>query len=93
MSGPPVSENELRVTSPEEWPIVGVTMDEFRASYKVKQKQTARMLRELKAAKRLNEVELESMVIMWPSVDMTRADGWTDDKIETALEKYYVGAQ
>ncbi|KAE8361904.1 hypothetical protein BDV27DRAFT_147442 [Aspergillus caelatus] len=28
---------------------------------------------------------------MWNSVDMMRTDGWSEDEIESALERYYVG--
>ncbi|KAE8415700.1 hypothetical protein BDV36DRAFT_285156 [Aspergillus pseudocaelatus] len=30
---------------------------------------------------------------MWNSVDMMRTDGWSEDEIESALERYYVGTQ
>lgn len=72
---------------------VGVTMKEYRASFKEQRAQTLNQIKELKAAKRLDEVEIESCITMWPSVDMLRMDGSTDDEIESALEKYYVGAQ
>lgn len=68
-------------------------MKEYRASFKEQRAQTLNQIKELKAAKRLDEVEIESCITMWPSVDMLRMDGSTDDEIESALEKYYVGAQ
>lgn len=72
---------------------VGITMEEYRASFKEKSAQTLNTLKELKATKRLNEFEIQFVVIMWPPVDMMRIDGWTENEIESALEKYYVGAQ
>lgn len=72
---------------------VGVTMKEYRASFKEQTAQTLNKLKELKAAKKRHEVEIQSFVTMWRSVDMMRVDGWTDNEIESALEKYYVGAQ
>lgn len=68
-------------------------MKEYRASFKEQTAQTLNKLKELKAAKKRHEVEIQSFVTMWRSVDMMRVDGWTDNEIESALEKYYVGAQ
>ncbi|KAF7164600.1 hypothetical protein CNMCM5623_009057 [Aspergillus felis] len=68
-------------------------MDEFRASFKVERERSLRIAKELKAEKRLGEMELQFCVTMWRSVDMMRTDGWTEDEIEEALEKYYMGPQ
>jgi DNA-binding sugar fermentation-stimulating protein len=59
----------------------------------VERERTLRHLRELKAEKRLGEMIPQFFVTMWRSVDMMRPDGWTDDEIESAVEKYYIGAQ
>ncbi|KAG2026542.1 hypothetical protein GB937_001322 [Aspergillus fischeri] len=93
MRDPSGLKNELRVKSPDKRPVVGVTMDEFRASFKVERERTLRHLKELKAEKRLSEMEIKFFITMWRSVDMMRTEGWTDDEIESALEKYYTGAQ
>ncbi|KAJ5447185.1 hypothetical protein N7445_002006 [Penicillium cf. griseofulvum] len=50
-------------------------------------------IRELKAEKKPLLPEILEVHVMWPSVDMTERDGTTDDDIELALERYYVGAQ
>lgn len=72
---------------------VGVGMKEYRASFKEQHAQTLNKLKKLKAAKRLDELKIRFCITMWPSVDMLRMDGRTDDEIESALENYYVGAQ
>lgn len=68
-------------------------MDEYRASFNLERERTLRHLRKLKAEKRLGELEVEYVVKLWPSVDMMRTDGWSDDKVELALDRYYIGAQ
>ncbi|KAB8214327.1 hypothetical protein BDV33DRAFT_196216 [Aspergillus novoparasiticus] len=68
-------------------------MDEYRASFKVDRQEASKKLRELKAENRLDEVEVQWFNIMWNSVDMMRTDGWSEDEIESALERYYVGPQ
>lgn len=85
--------NELRVKSSDKRPVVGVTMDEFRAFSKVERESALRHLKKLKAEKRLGEMKIIFFATMWRSVDMMRTEGWTDDEIESALEKYYTGAQ
>ncbi|GFF96763.1 hypothetical protein IFM47457_11049 [Aspergillus lentulus] len=86
-------ENELRVKSPDRGSVAGITMDEYRASFNLERERTLRHLRKLKAEKRLGELEVEYVVKLWPSVDMMRTDGWSDDKVELALDRYYIGAQ
>ncbi|KAL2830896.1 hypothetical protein BDW59DRAFT_177590 [Aspergillus cavernicola] len=76
-----------------ESPAVGVTKDELRASYNAGQEHRKRKWMEFNPADRRAAIEIESAVVMWPSVDMMRTDGWTDNEIESALEKYYIGAQ
>ncbi|KAH1524301.1 hypothetical protein KXX29_003248 [Aspergillus fumigatus] len=93
MRDPSGLKNELRVKSSDKRPVVGVTMDEFRAFSKVERESALRHLKKLKAEKRLGEMKVIFFATMWRSVDMMRTEGWTDDEIESALEKYYTGAQ
>ncbi|EIT80897.1 hypothetical protein Ao3042_02615 [Aspergillus oryzae 3.042] len=93
MPDPSGLENELAVQPPDTKPATGVTMDEYRASFKVDRQEASKKMRELKAENRLDEVELQWAVIMWNSVDMMRTDGWSEDEIESALERYYAGPQ
>jgi hypothetical protein len=93
VADPRCLENLLRAKSPDKGPVVGITMDEYRASFNLERERTLRQLRKLKAEKKLGEPEIEYVVKMWPSVDMMRTDGWSDDEIESALERYYIGAQ
>ncbi|KAL2829398.1 hypothetical protein BDW59DRAFT_178388 [Aspergillus cavernicola] len=72
---------------------VGLSMEEYRASYKEEMAQARKKIMELKAAKRLHEVELQYVDILWSSVDMMRMAGRTDDEIEARLEMYYAGPQ
>lgn len=86
MRDPSGLKNELRVKSSDKRPVVGVTMDEFRAFSKVERESALRHLKKLKAEKRLGEMKVIFFATMWRSVDMMRTEGWTDDEIESALK-------
>jgi hypothetical protein len=70
-----------------------ITREEYRAQWKEKKKILYQQIRELKAEKQPILPEILEAHVMWPPVDMTERDGRSDDDIEFALEKYYVGAQ
>lgn len=69
-----------------------ITKDEYRAQWKDKKAKLHQQLRALKKKGELGSPEILAVHVTWPPVDMTQRNGRTDDNLESALEKYYVGA-
>lgn len=70
-----------------------ITKKEYRAQWKDRQ---AKLYQQIRAQKRRGETlspEITAIDVAWPPVDMTQRNGRTDKELESALEKYYVGAQ
>ncbi|KAI9041899.1 uncharacterized protein KD926_006445 [Aspergillus affinis] len=71
---------------------LGTNMQEYRENWSKKKAEKEEYVKRLKTEKRLHEMELHDVFVMWPSVDMMQTDGWTDAKIESAVNLYYAGA-
>ena len=74
-------------------PSVDITREGHRAKWKEEQAKLDDLVRELKKNNEFSLPKILDVNIMWPPVDMMRRNGRTDDDLETALEKYYIGAQ
>jgi hypothetical protein len=71
---------------------IDINKNEYRAQWKDQQAKLYQEFRALKKRKEFDSPEILAVHICWPPVDMTHRNGRTDDDLESALEKYYVGA-
>lgn len=72
---------------------VDITREDNRARWKEHKVKLKELIQKLKNDNDFSFPEVLDVNVMWPPVDMTRRNGRTDDDLEIALEKYYVGAQ
>lgn len=73
--------------------VTGITKDEYREQWKNKRAELYQQIRALKKTREIGSPEILALEVTYPPVDMTQRDGRTDDDLESALERYYVGAQ